>query len=138
MGSLQSRMDAVGISGGDDDHKGHHSAASSGDFETSSDDDESKEPSPEPIVIELTAEELAALEAERVRREKEEAEKRAVNEVAYRKVLHSKLVMESVELCKRTGERLNWVLFTPNGLHSALYLISVSTNQNLKIYKMKT
>ena len=107
-------MDAVGISGGDDDHKGHHSAASSGDFETSSDDDESKEPSPEPIVIELTAEELAALEAERVRREKEEAEKRAVNEVAYRKVLHSKLVMESVELCKRTGERLNWVLFTPN------------------------
>ena len=127
MDTLQSRMDAVGVNGASkvdgneqDDFKGHQPMASSGDFETSSEDDESKEPFPEPVepvVIELTAEELAVLEAERVRREQEEMAKRTENEKEYRKVLHSKLVMESVELCKRTGEKLNWVLFTPNGLY---------------------
>ena len=126
MDTLQTRMDAVDANGvsndtekDNDDHKGHQPAASSGDFNTSSDEDEWKEASPEPVepvVIELTAEELAELEEERKRREREEMAKRTANEKEYRKVLHSKLVLESVELCKRTGEKLNWVLFTPNGL----------------------
>ena len=115
--TLQSRMDAVGRNGGDGLNKdsdgvvesGHRPAASSGDFETSSDEEDAKS-----LSVELSAEEVAALEAERVRRERELTATRTANELVYRGVLHSKLVMESVELCKRTGERLNWVLFTPN------------------------
>jgi len=83
------------------------------EFESSEeevDEDEEREPSPE-VVIELSAEELAELEAERARREVEELAKRTENELMFRGVLESKMVLESVELCKRTAERLCWVLF---------------------------
>merc|ERR1712154_253501 len=90
---------------------------------TNSDDDVNVEeieeeyeesPSPEPV-IQLTAEELAVLEAERKKKEMVELAKRTENELKYRRVLQAKMVLESVELCKRTGERLCWVLFAPRG-----------------------
>ena len=82
------------------------------EYEDSSDEDKPKEPSPEPV-IELTEEELAILEEERKKKEAEEYAKRTENEIKYRGVLQSKMVLESVELCKRTGESLNWILFVP-------------------------
>ena len=82
------------------------------EYEDDSDEDKPMEPSPEPV-IELTEEELAILEEERKRKEAEEHERRTENEKKYRGVLQSKMVLESVELCKRTGERLCWVLFAP-------------------------
>merc|ERR1712129_495344 len=82
------------------------------EYEESSEDEKEREPSPEPV-IELSAEELAVLEEERKKKEKEELAKRTENELKYRRVLQAKMVLESVELCKRTGERLCWVLFAP-------------------------
>eukprot|EP01084_Bolivina_argentea_P050093 92105_1 len=76
------------------------------DDSTATDDDdeeEEREPSPEPV-IELTEEELAQIEEQRKKKEAEELAKRTQNEMEYRRVLQSKMVLESVELVKRTGE----------------------------------
>jgi len=80
--------------------------------EDESSEEEPREPSPEPV-IELTEEEMQQIEEERKRKEEEELAKRKENELRYRSVLQSKLVLESVELCKRTSEKLCWVLFAP-------------------------
>merc|ERR1719203_2565627 len=84
------------------------------EYDESSEDEKEKEPSPEPV-IELTAEELAMLDEERKKKEKIELAKRAENELKYRRVLQAKMVLESIELCKRTGESLCWVVFAPRG-----------------------
>merc|ERR1711971_408222 len=54
------------------------------EYEESSEDEKEREPSPEPV-IELTAEELAVLEAERKKKETEELAKRTKNELKYRR-----------------------------------------------------
>jgi len=86
----------------------------SGDDEEEEEEEE-REPSPEPV-IELSAEEIAVLDAERKRKEVIELAKRQENEMKYRDVLQSKLVLESVELVKRTSEKLCWILFAPQRL----------------------
>jgi len=71
---------------------------------------------PAVIEIKLSEEELAKLEAERKQQEEEEKKRQERLQALEKEALMSKLIMETVELCKRLNEPLCWLLFGPRGL----------------------
>jgi len=68
---------------------------------------------PAVIEVKLSEEELAKIEAERKRQEEEEKKRQDRLRALEKEALMSKLIMETVELCKRVNEPLVWVLFVP-------------------------
>ncbi|ETO16826.1 hypothetical protein RFI_20511 [Reticulomyxa filosa] len=67
---------------------------------------------PAVIEVKLSEEELAKIEAERKHQEEEERKRQEKLQALEKEALMSKLIMESVELCKRINEPLDWVLKT--------------------------
>ena len=80
------------------------------DYNNTDDDDENLD---EPVVVQLSQEELDRLAQERRLAEIEEKRKQAERAKILEEAMHSRLCLESVELVKRESEQMCWVLIAP-------------------------